>query len=62
MTLKEWRKLKGWNQRVVALALGYQSATTVARMEQTGKISKDDIIKIEVLTKGKVKFKDWVGE
>ncbi len=62
MTLKEWRKSKKLNQRTVSLALGYQSATTISRLEQGGKISLEDILKIEVLTKGKVKFKDWINK
>jgi transcriptional regulator with XRE-family HTH domain len=62
MTLKEWRKSKKLNQKEVALKLDYQSATTVARWEQGEKISLKDILKIEALTKGKVKYKDWVGE
>jgi transcriptional regulator with XRE-family HTH domain len=59
MNLKEWRTVNKCSMRKLASALGLKSGASILHYEN-GRIPKPDIIaKIEQITKGKVKVKDF---
>lgn len=59
MTLKEFREKKGWSLQKMAEFLGLKSRVSVFNYEK-GRVPRKDIaLRIEVITKGKVKVKDF---
>lgn len=62
MTLREWRKARGWNQTQAAKALGY-SVTMVSDMERGRRgLTLRTVDKIARLTSGAVTRLDWPEE
>jgi len=62
MTLKEFRLKKKWNLKQMADFLGYKAHTTVWNYENLHKPKYDEMVRIQKLTKDKVKLKDWADE
>lgn len=62
MTLKEWRKQENRSMLWIAKQLKYKSASTIHGLINGKPITTEQVKAIEKLTKGKVKYKDWVGE
>lgn len=62
MKLKEWRIKYKYSMRKLASLLGLKSAASILHYEK-GRIPKPEIIaKIDEISKGKVKVKDFYGE